>query len=264
MTSRLARTGSVPGDGDADGAAVFDQDAIDSDAGADDEVATSLRRLEVADCRGTASTVPCRRLVDTDALLAHAVEVGVERQSGLLSRLDEDARQAVRRRSGHAERAPIAVEGRTEEVIVLRAQEIGLHLVEGPAGAAKANPTIIVRRTSPGEHLGIDRGAAAEHAPLRIDDDAIGRVSARNGFEPPRQGPLGHLEEADRHMDIGIGVARTGLEQKHARGLVLAQPCRQDAARRTASDHDVVVVSHRPGLLVDRVQTPGWHPACRP
>jgi hypothetical protein len=50
-----------------------------------------------------------------------------------------------------------------------------------------------------------------------------------------------HAPEAQRDMDIGMGVASARFEQQHARGSILAQTVGKHTARRARTDDDVIV-----------------------
>src|SRR5690606_19085692 len=123
---------------------------------------------------------------------------------------------------------------------VLRADEERQDLAEGPAGTALLlGPGVVVLRTTAREHLRIDRTAATEHPPLRIDD-AVPGGAAGHRFITPGERPGGNLEKADRHVDVTVGIARAGLEQQHRHVRILAQPGGHDASGGTATDNDVV------------------------
>ncbi|HEY8586417.1 MAG TPA: hypothetical protein VIL60_06750 [Rhodanobacter sp.] len=79
----------------ADRAAVLDQDALDQGARADVQVGALAHRLEICRGRGAARAVALGNLVQTEAVLARAVEVVVARVSRLGGRVDQGGRQRV-------------------------------------------------------------------------------------------------------------------------------------------------------------------------
>src|SRR5690606_14951259 len=54
----------------------------------------------------------------------------------------------------------------------------------------------------------------------------------------------GQPVDPGRPVDVRVLVLGSGLEQQHARGEILAEARRQDAAGRTGADDDVVVARH--------------------
>ena len=153
------------------------------------------------------------------------------------------------------ERPAIAMIRAGEDVVVLGAHEIGQHVAEGPAGAALVvGPAVVILRAAAGVDLRVDGTAAAQHAGLRINSGAVVGVLEWCRFITPEQLARGHLGEAHGQMDVGVGVARAGLEQQHARIGHFAQPCRHHASGRPAAHNDVIIPGHVCPLLRDRPQ----------
>jgi hypothetical protein len=75
---------------DANRATLVDQNAGDLRFGQDGEVFPRRRRMQIGRSRAPARAVFLRHLEETAAELRHAVEIGIERQAGLLGRLDEN------------------------------------------------------------------------------------------------------------------------------------------------------------------------------
>ncbi len=179
-----------------------------------------------------------RRLIDAGACLTGAVEIRVERQAGLLRGLHEDAGERMRVRRSHAERAAVAVESARQQIIVLGPLEVRQHVLA--RAALVTRPAIVVLTAAARENLRIDRAAAPENAPLRIDHGAPVDLPAGRRFIAPDQGTRGRFEEAGRHVDIGVGIARACLQQEHGDIAILAEARGDHATRGPAPDDDIV------------------------
>jgi len=126
----------------------------------------------------------------------------------------------------------------------LAALEVGQHVGIGPAARTLLRPAIVVAAMAARISHHVDRGRTAQDfAAHRFD---LAAVEARLGLgfvAPVEHVVFVHLAHAERDVDERIEVAPAGLEQQHARGVILAQPIGQHAAGRTAANDHVVVAS---------------------
>ena len=186
--------------------------------GADREVGPLAGGLEVGNSRAAPAAVLRGGLVEADAVLFGAVEVAVVGQPVLLARLHEGRRELVgTRRSRDSKRALGSVVRCREPAVRLRAHEVPLHLVGGPALATKIlDPAVVVLGHAAGEDLGVDGPAAAQHAALGQRDAAAVAVRLRNARIVPLVRPVLESREACGDMDEGMAVGSAGLEQQDA------------------------------------------------
>lgn len=180
-------------------------------------------------------------LVETDAVLAVAVEVVAIGQVQLLAGADKR----------HAQRMAIAVFADRQQpvgavVVVgqafvgLGAFEVGQHLPVAPAGAAIAlGPVVVILRLAAQVDHAVDRTAAAQHFALRDLHAAVIGVRFRFRFVGPALfgDDLGH---AGRHLDKQVIVVAAGFQQQHPRLGAADQLRRQHAAGGTGADDDVI------------------------
>lgn len=178
-------------------------------------------------------------------------------------------------RVAYVQRPVDAVQRPGEPVIVLGAPEERQHVVPAPAVAAGVAPAVVIGRRAADVDHRVHRAAAAERAALRHVHPAAGRVRLRLGLVNPGAFRADHPHERRGRVDEERIVGRAGFEQQHAMPGA-HEPVRDDAAGRTAADHDVV--EFRRAVLVCRrhvsllAWSNGWtgchyrlnRPACTP
>ena len=203
---------------DPDCPAVFDDHLGDRHIGADGEVGPLAGGLEVGNGRAAPAAVLRGGLVEADAVLLGAVEIAVVGQAVLLARLHEGRRELVGTQEvGDSERALGPVVRCREPAVRLRAHKVFVHLVGGPALAAKVgDPAVVVLGHAAGEDLGVDGPAAAQHTALGERDAAAVAVRLRNARIVPLVRPVLQPREACGDMDQGMAVGSAGLEQQDA------------------------------------------------
>ena len=114
----------------ADRTAAFKQNLLGQGPGDDIEIAALHCRAEIADRSRAALAVARRRLVITDPVLAGAIEIVITGKAEPGRRGDESLTDRVLRDIRHAERSVGAMEIIGAARLVLRASEIGQHIVE--------------------------------------------------------------------------------------------------------------------------------------
>jgi hypothetical protein len=169
--------------------------------------------------------------------LGHLVDEGTE---GLGAVVVADIGQALQGRGGQeglvdgagaarqrdVERPAAPMQGAVAELlVVLRAAEIGQHLVIAPAGIAQAGPMVVVVAMAAHIEHGVDGAAAAQGLAARLV--ATAAVQARLGHGlvgvvVQARGHHGH--HAGRRMDEGAAVRPAVFQQAdgHIRGLAQA------------------------------------------
>ena len=149
-------------------------------------------------------------------------------------------------------RPVIAVQRPAEVLVALELAEERQHAVPVPAGGTAACPFVVVARQPAHRHHAVDRGGAADGAPLGVAParTRVGRVAGSRakgrGQARPREARIrmrggGEAVEEFRRLAAGR-VILAGLDQQHAVGGALAQPVGEDAAGRTGAEDDVIVL----------------------
>ena len=101
--------------------------------------------------------------------------------------------------------------------VVLRALEVGQHVVPGPAGIAELAPVVVVGRLAAHVDHAVDRRAAAQHLAARIVQRTSVQAGLGLGLEAPVGARVAHgVEIADRDVDPEVVVAAAGLQQQDA------------------------------------------------
>jgi hypothetical protein len=130
---------------DADRAAVLDENARRLRRGADDEVGARRRGAQIGRGRAPVLAVLLRDLEQTATRLYRAVEIRIERNAGLLRRLEKDVAQDIGVGPlGDVERSVAAVELVVEALVALRLDEEWQHVGIAPAGIAELPPMVVV------------------------------------------------------------------------------------------------------------------------
>src|ERR1700730_5163462 len=216
----------------ADRTAAFEQDLLGQGPGDDLEIGTLHCRAEIADGGRAALSVACRRLVVAYPVLAGAVEIVIAGKAELGRRGDKTLTDRVLRDIRHAERPVCAVEPIGAARLVLRASEIGQHIVERPAGVAELAPMVEIFGLAADIDHAVDRGGAAEHLAARPEYAAIAGAGVGLGLVPPVDRRVGEsLAKAERNVDPPVAVLAAGLEQEHAGRRGLAEAPRDRATR---------------------------------
>ena len=123
-----------PRAGHPDRAGAVEQHAVHVHVGLDGEVRAVHDRVQVGDRRAAAAAVARGQLVPAHAVLAGPVEVLAGRQAARGRGVEEGLREAgARQRVRHAQRPADAVVLGGAARVVLRAQEVGQHVVPAPA-----------------------------------------------------------------------------------------------------------------------------------
>ena len=142
----------------------------------------------------------------------------------------------------------------TEVVIVLQPHQIGQNVIESPSGRAGFGPCVIVAlQATHGEHA-VDAGAAAHDTRLLITPDhrltcVIGRpriIGDAQVVPVKLAAEIGSTRIAvlDLRRDIVRRRVRARLDQTDAARAVGGQTVGQHRTRRTAADHNDIIVVH--------------------
>jgi len=227
---------------DTHGARALEQDARGVGTGDDLQVGARKVRREVALGRAVALAVLVRDLVQAHAFLRGTVEVGVVRIPRLHTRFGEVVAEAVgRAQVRHVEGAALGVPGISTALVVLGAQEVGLHILPAPARVALRGPVVVVGMLAPDVDHGVDGAGAPQHLAAWLIAAPVVQRRLRRGVEAPAvQLELGHHGQPGRAVDEHAVVGRPRLQQAHAHCGVLSQTAGQHRACRAAADHDVV------------------------
>ena len=243
---------------DAGGARALHQHAGGMRAGLDVEIGALARRLEIGGRRRGAIAVADGVLAAPETFLLLAVVVvghgkarGLRRlEPGVVDRIAGLGEFGADRPRAAAPRILAALPG-------LAALEVGQHVGIGPAARALLRPAVVVAAVAAGIGHHVDRRRAAQHlAAHRLDLAAVHVRLGLGVIAPVEHAVLVHLAHAERDVDERIAVAPAGLDQQHARALILAQPARQHAAGRAAADDDVVVAFSSCSMTRHRLEAP--------
>ena len=228
---------------DAAGAAAIEHDAGDLGASDHLQVGPAQRRRQIGLGGAASFTVAVRGLVPAHAVLRGAVEVGIQRQAGLHTGLDEALGQRVGAAQVlHAQRAVGAVQVVTAAQVALGLAEPGQHVVERPAGVAGSGPVVVVLPLATDVDHGVDRARPAQHLAARLVAAAAVQAGLRHGLEAPVDAlGLGHQRQTGRAVDQHAAVDTAGLQQGHAHLRIFTESRCQHAAGRAAADHHIVV-----------------------
>ena len=239
---RLERR-SFPDIGQANRPPALEQDRLGMGLVDDVQIVAAHNGLQEG---GGCAPAPAPPLVDLEivgALVVAAVEVADFRNADL----DAGVAHGVENWPGQPlpfdpPFAARAVPVRASAVVVLMAQEMGLHVLPAPAFEAELAPAVIVGRLPAHVDHAVDRRTAAERLAARIGDGPAVEAGLLLGHEHPvRTRIVERVEIADRDMEPDPVVLAAGLEQEHAMAGIRGQPVRQHAARGARADDDVIV-----------------------
>jgi hypothetical protein len=125
--------------------------------------------------------------------------------------------------------------------LVLRALEIGQHVVEAPAGIAGLAPLVEIFGLPADVDEPVDGRGAAEHLAARLVDDAAVELGLGLApIEPVDPAVLEELAVAEGDVDPDVPVARAGLDQHHAMAAARAEAIGEHASGRARAHHDKV------------------------
>ena len=144
---------------DADGAMPVAQHALRLRMREHGQIRAIARRAQVARCGGAARAVALRGLIEADALLLRAVEIGIKCMPAFLCRGDERIGQrVVIAQILHTERPARTVQCVGTARIVLRALEVGQRVLPVPAFISRqTRPLVVVARVAADVAHRIDR-----------------------------------------------------------------------------------------------------------
>ena len=244
--------------GDADGAAILQIDPRHRRVEAQRKAAIVGERRNKGIGGAAAPTAPVHELVEADAALRVAVEIGVERLAERLDGLHEPTRYVVDvSRIGDEQRTIDAVPLIVQPVVALHAAKVRQNVGPRPArvivvAAQQLVPLVVVGRPAAHVDLGVDRRSAAEDVALRNVVNAAAEMFLRHGLVVPHElAAVDHLEDARRHIEQRMSVRMASLQKEHP-GVGLDQPRRGHTARRPTADDDVIETCRS---CADRVQT---------
>src|SRR5205807_2440740 len=228
---------------DAARPAVFDDDPRRMRVGADRQVRTPPRLVQIGARRAPAPLAVGRALEGAGAFLLAIVEIVVARQPGLDPRGNESIGQFPADRLVHdAQRPAGAVCCARAALLVLGFLEIGQHAVPIPAGAAALPPEIVIGRVAAHIDHAVDRAGAAQHLAARLVHAAAFELRLGLALEHPVEARIGEQPAvADRDMDPEKAVLVAGLEQQHTVAAAFAEPGGDGATGRAGAGDDVVV-----------------------
>src|SRR3984893_6333026 len=169
----------------ADRTAAFAPNLLGQGPGDDLEIGALHCRAEIADGGRAALSVARRRLVVAYPVLAGAVEILIARKAEPGRRGDKTLTDRGLRDIRHAERPICAVEPIGAARLVLRASEIGQHIVERPAGIAELAPMVEIFGLAADIDHAVDRRRTAEHLAARPEYAAIAGAGVGLGLVPP-------------------------------------------------------------------------------
>src|ERR1700730_14081099 len=244
----------------ADGAAALAQDLLGQSSSDDPEIGALHRRTQIPDGRRAALSVARRRLVIADPVLARTVEIVVAGKAELGCGRDEGLADRVLCDIRHAERAAGAVERVSPAHLVLRAPEIGQHILERPAGIAELAPMVEILGLAADIDHAVDRRRPAQHLAPRPKDPAVGGTRIGLGLVAPVDAGIGEgLAEAQRYVNPAVLVLAACLEQEDPGRRVFAEPRRYGTAGGPSADHDKIGLDPFRKILLRRhlVALPG-------
>ena len=154
---------------DADGPRALEDDARRARPRSHGEIRPTEIGREVRRGRAPPLAIFLRQLIEADALLLRAIEVGVARQTLLHRCGNADLHEGARRsRIGDVERAALSVKGVGESLVVLGSPEIRKHIVVRPSCVAERRPFVVVAAVAADVDHRVDRAAAAERLAARL------------------------------------------------------------------------------------------------
>jgi hypothetical protein len=203
-------------------------------------------RLDIGARRAPALAVLLGDLIDAEAHLMRAVEVGVHRQLQLPTGFQKIALERIAGSdAGDIQRTAGAVEAILHHLVVLGFLEVGQHIVIGPAGVAERRPAIVVGAMAADIDHGVDRARSAQRLAAGLVADAAVQAGLRHRLKGPVIGFGRHLDgNPDRGLDHPIVAGAACLQQADADPGILAEAARHHTAGGSAADDDIVELFH--------------------
>ena len=228
-------------------AAVLDIDALHLAMKPNSQVGIAFERSDEGISGAAALAAPVHELIEADAALMGAVEVLVVGLAERLNALHEPAREIVDMAGVGDEQRTVGAMALVEQPVVsLHVAKVRQHIRPSPAGIVVLSPQqnlplLIVGGPAAHIDLRVHRRAAAQDVALRDIVRAPVQVLLRNGLVVAHEfAAVDHLEDAGRHVQQGMAVRVTGLEQENASARLFDEPRRGDAAGRAAADNDMI------------------------
>ena len=149
---------------------------------------------------------------------------------------------------GHVQRAADSVLAVGAALVVLRLQEVRLHVGPAPAACAAGGPVVVVLSLTPQVDHCVDGRRTAEAAPARLIADTASEAELRHRGKRPVARIAAHDEQ---RRPGGNPVQHTvidsaGFEQRDRLTRILGQARCKNASARTTTDHDVVEFHYAP------------------
>ena len=220
--------------------------------GFDTKVGAPVCRFQVTNGGMRAPAAPRRELIATGAFLFRAVEIMIAGNSGLLGRGDEGFGKLMGLTDvRYPERAGCAVKGTRSALIAFGFYKIGQDVVPAPTAVPAPLPLIVVAWLAAYVDQAVDCTRAPEHLAARPVDLSIVHAWIGLGIEAPVVLRVEHgLGVADRDMDPGVRVRRSGLQQQHAVPSIRAQAIGQHAAGGARTyNHIIKTREHQSGVF---------------
>lgn len=240
----------VPFETDTSAARAIEHQARDQGAGLEPQVRTLQCRAQIRLPRVPAEAAITIDLHVGHAILAAAVAIRVERKAGLLRGLHEGVREgqdgetrtACQWTAAAAQRGLHRILRRIlhRRLPVLALAQVQQHLPPGPAIASGGGPIVVIEGIATHVQAAVDGAGAAHHAAARPGQaPAAGRGMGFGTEVPVQPGMVDQVAHPGRNPDQRIRAVRTGFEQHHL-SAALGQARRENAARRSRADDDVI------------------------
>ena len=190
-------------------------------------------RLQIRRGGAAAAAVADTRLMPADAILYPAIDIRVEGDADFLGcgqhRLVDGGLLA---NVGNPQGAIATMQRAGATAVGFAFDEIGQHVVIGPAVTAGLCPAVEVFYLPPDIDHAVDRTGAAQHLAARQEVFLAVAIFFRLRFEAPVDVGVNDIPAiAKRDMNPEIFVFGACLQQQYAVGRVGAQPVGENAAR---------------------------------
>jgi hypothetical protein len=211
--------------------------------GPDRQVGAGFGGLEVGGGGAPAALVLGGRLVVAAALLPGAVEVGIERNAGLLAGFEQGFGDfPFVGLVGDSQRSAGAVVFVGAAFVVLGFAEVGQDRGVVPAFVAKLAPLVVVGGVAAHIDHAVDRAGATEHLAAGLVHGAAVELLFRFGFEFPVHPRIDEgFRVAHRDVDPEFVVVAAGFQQQDLVAAGFAEAGGKDATGGTGAGHDIVV-----------------------
>jgi hypothetical protein len=205
------------------------------------DVSAFGRWVKVRDRCAAAPSVSLCELKPARALLRRPVVIIGGCDPRLHRRLDARPDHRLHRSAiAHAQRPTDAVPIALPALVVLRAAEVGQHILIAPAGKAHRHPPVVVGAVAANVDHAVQRARPPQHAPAWQQVAPVAQFRLALAPQPPVKPALPQLPKRQRHVDDRLVVRGTGLDHGNPNVRILAQPRRQHATGRTGTDDHIV------------------------